>query len=193
MIFSTASVLDQVATPACPTDYGERITHILLSKTAVTATGNIPTAAEFTTAYDAGLLLMIHVTSCHKTQIGESEIEIIEKENYDKKYRVEGKIYLLSEAIARACERVTRYSQLYLYYYTDKQYCFGGYKATPDFSLRIGEGSGSPVYIKFMLDFFPGIDYAAYDQFYGVDEPYTVLTDDSGTWLTTDGGVILTI
>ena len=191
MIFSTSSALDQVATPSCQLDYGERITHIILSKAAVTAVGNIPTAIEFSAAYDAGLVLSIRVASCHRTFVSEDVIEIIEKENYDKKYRIDGHIYLLSEAIARACERVTCYDELFLYYFTDKQYCFGGYKATIDFSLRQFEGSGSPAYIKFAFDFIPDEDYAAYDSGYG--STYIIITDDLGTWLTTDGGVIITV
>ena len=192
LIFSCTDTLSQPATPACTTDYGERITHILLSKTLVTASGTLPTATEFGTAYNNGTLMFLRVASGHKVFLSETEIEVVVKENYDKKFRVEGKIPILNETISRACERLDRYDHLYMYYFTDKDYCFGGYYATPDFNIIEFDGAGKPIYIRFKLDFYPGIDYANKDSSYPqFISGYQILTAEDGDWLTTESGVTI--
>ncbi len=189
-MLSCQTALDQPTTPACTVDYGERITYILLSKTEVTAVGNVPTALEFGTADDNGTLATIRV-SAHKVPLGETEIEVIYKENHDKQYRVDGKILLLSEAIARMCEKLDRYEALYAYYFTDKDYCFGPYYAAPSFNLRKIEGQ-KPIYIDFKLDFYPGIDYANHDSSYPTFAAgYVILTAEDGDWLTTEDGTVI--
>ncbi len=191
LLLSCNTALDQPGTPVCMTEYGERITYILLSKTLVEAVGNVPTALEFGTAYDNGTLMFLRVASGHKIFLDETLIEVVTPENHDKRYRVEGKIPLLSEAITRACELLDRYNHLYLYYFTDKNYCFGGYWASPDFNLRELEGE-RPIYIGFKLDFCAGIDYANYDPSYETfTEGYVILTAEDGDWLTTEDGTVL--
>ena len=56
LLLSCTDPLDQ-AVASCPTDYGERIVTVMLSKTPVTKAGNQPTAVEFGIAYNSGLLI----------------------------------------------------------------------------------------------------------------------------------------
>ena len=193
LLISCNDNLDQAATPVCPTDYG-RIVTILLSKTPVTKTGNQPSAAEFGTAYNAGTLIFIDkIINGKKIQINEDEIEVVYKEWHDKKYRLEGRIRLVSEVIARICEHIDRCQILYAYCFTDKNYCFGGYYASPDFSQVIFDGKGNPIYIHFKLDFFPGIDYAVYDEDYDTfTSTYLILaTPDDYGLMTPDGSILI--
>lgn len=193
LLISCTDTLDQ-ATAACPTDYGERIVTVLLSKTAVTMVGNQPTAAEFGTAYNAGTLIYFtNITNGKKQFVSEDQIDIVQKEWHDKKYSVTGKIRLVSEAISRACEIVDRYDSLYVYYFTDKNYCFGGYWATPDFSQLILDGKGNPIYIHFKLEFYPGIDYANYDLSYStfIDSYLILATPGDIGLMTPDGSIII--
>lgn len=193
LLFSCNDVLDQPATPACTVDYGERITYILLSKTLVPAASNIPTAVEFGSAYAAGTVMFLRVAGGHKVFVSETEIEVVVKENHDKKYRVEGKVPILNETISRACEKLDRYDNLYLYYFTDKLYCFGGYYATSNFNLTEFDGAGKPIYIRFKLDFYPGIDYSNQDASYrDFIDSYVILTTPDDEWLMTPDGQILT-
>ena len=179
-------MLDQ-AVASCATEYGERIVTVMLSKTAVDKVGNQPTAAEFAVAFDEGMVVLYNVTSGSRTQLSEDEIEVVYKEWYDKQYRVEGKLRILSEELARACEK---YAQpLYMYYITENNYCFGGWQTTPDFSLIVLDGKGNPIYIHFRLDFFPGIDYSLYDANYDNITGLVSITADS-TIITVDSTLI---
>ena len=192
LIYSCTDTLDQPNTSVCATDYGERITDIVLSKTEVTATGNVPTAAEFGAAFNAGIAMFLRITNGKRIFLNETEVDIITKEWHDKKHRVEGKIRLLTEAISRATERIDRYDQLYMYYFTDKDYCFGSYLVSPDFSLRVFEGD-KPIYIDFKLDFYSGIDYSNWDSSYPVFiSGYRALTTpDDRRLMTPDGRIII--
>ncbi len=182
LVFTCTDALDQPATPASPTDYGERIVRIALMK--ITDDSNItvvasdaPTAAEFETAIASDYVTIINgISNGHKVEVGASELSGDDTvtggtERYDVVYRVEGRIKLISEPVARLTEKLDRYSQLRLWYFTDKNYCFGGdegYLVSPNFGLRIQEGSGQPAYIPFQCDFIAtGIDYAIYDANYG--------------------------
>jgi len=124
--------------------------------------------------------------------VGEDQIEVAFKENYDKRYQLTGRIRLISEAVSRACERLDRRTELYVWYYTDRYYCFGGYRTNPDFSLIKFDGSGNPIYIDFKLEYFPGIDYALQDTAYGTfTSSYLILGTEDGYGLTTEDGVTI--
>ena len=183
LVFTCTDALDQPATPACTTDYGERIVRIALMKitddTNITVVASdAPTAAEFETAISSGYVSIFNgISNGHKVEVGATTLSGDDtvtggEERFDVSYRVEGRIKLLSEVVARATEKLDRYSQLRLWYFTDKSYCFGGdegYLVSPNFGLRIQEGAGQPAYIPFQCDFIAiGADYAAYDANYAL-------------------------
>ena len=183
LTFTCTDALDQPATPSCAVDYGERITRIALMKitddTNITVSASdAPTAAEFETAITSDYVTIINgISNGHKVEVGASSLSGDDtvtggEERFDVQYRVEGRIRLLSEAIARATEKFDRYSQLRLWYFTDKDYCFGGdegYLVAPNFGLRVFEGQGQPAYIPFQCDFIAiGADYAASDADYAL-------------------------
>ena len=175
--------LDQATTPACTVDYGERIVRIALMKITddtnlTVAASDAPTYAEFVTAIASDYVTIINgISNGHKVEVGATTLSGDDtvtggEERFDVQYRVEGRIKLLSETIARMTEKLDRYSQLRLWYFTDKNYCFGGdegYLVSPNFGLRVQEGSGQPAYIPFQCDFTAiGADYAASDASYGL-------------------------
>ena len=185
LIFACSGTLDQPATPACTTDYGERIVRIALMKLSddgsfTSAASDAPTAAEFETGIASDYITIINgISNGHKVEIGATELSGDDTitggtERFDVVYRVEGRIKLLNEAVARQTEKLDRYSQLRLWYFTDKNVCFGGdsgYKVSPNFGLRIFEGAGQPAYIPFHCDFIArGEDYAS-----DVDANYAAL------------------
>jgi len=193
LLFSCTDTLPQPTTPVCGTDYGERIVRVLLSKSIISCAGNVPTAEEFNLVYDT-LTDFNHVTSGHRTFQGETEIDWHNKEWFDKTYRVEGRLRRVSEEIARAAEKFNYYHVVYMYYITEKNYCFGPYYAQPNFTLLQLEGKGSRPYISFFIDYVGnGIDYSQYDS--GYDNLYdsvgsitadsTLITVDS-TYITSD-------
>lgn len=188
LIHTCADPLPQ-ATASCATPYGERITAIMFSKTIVTAAGYVPTASEFNLAYSAGDLAYISgISNTHRTFISEDEIEIIHKEWLDKKYRVDGKIKYVSEAIARMCELINVYTELYLYYITDKNYCFGPYIGNPNFTLITLIGTYKC--IEFNVDYYAnGIDYAEQDNNYEklISDVIYLTTPDERRLTTPDG------
>ena len=192
LLYSCSSALDQ-STVSCKTDYGDRISTILFSKSLVSMAGNQPTAAEFGTAYNNGeIVFLTGITNGHRTFVGENQIEIARTEYYDKRYQVTGRLKLVNEAVARACELLDRRDSLYMWYFTDKQYCFGGYETNPDFSLIKYDGKGNPIYIDFKLEFFTGIDYALYDEAYGTfTYSYLILATEDSYGLTTEDGSII--
>jgi len=179
LVFNCTDALDQANTPSCTTDYGERVVKIALMKEGGTfsvAASDVPTAAEFETAIAAGEISVIDgITNGHRIENGATELSGDDTitggtERYDVEYRIEGRIKLIDEAIARMTEKLDRYSQLRVWYFTEKDYCFGGatgYKSSPNFGLRITEGKGQPTYIPFFCDFIAtGADYAGYDEDY---------------------------
>ncbi|GAG40981.1 unnamed protein product [marine sediment metagenome] len=181
LIFTCSDALDQAATPACGVDYGERVVRIALMKDGGTFTvsaSDFPTAAEFETAISGGEITIINgVTNGHRIEQGATELsgddtETGGTERYDVEYRVEGRIKRIDETLARMTEKLDRYSTMRLWYFTEKDYCFGGvtgYLVAPNFSLITTEGKGQPPYISFFCDFTAiGADYAGYDDDYTV-------------------------
>lgn len=179
LVFTCTDGLDQPNTPACATDYGERVVRIALMKEGGTfsvAASDFPTAAEFETAIAADEITVYNgITNGHRIEQGATELSGDDTltggtERYDVEYRIEGRIKLIDEAIARGTEKLDRYSQLRVWYFTEKDYCFGGvtgYKSSPNFGLRITEGKGQPQYIPFFCDFTAtGADYAGFDADY---------------------------
>lgn len=177
LVFNCTDALPQPATPACGTDYGERVVRIALMKeggTFAVAASDVPTAAEFETAITADEITVINaITNGHRVEQGATELsgddtESGGTERYDVEYRVEGRIKRIDEDVKRMTEKLDRYSTLRLWYFTEKDYCFGGvegYKVAPNFSLIITEGKGQPPYISFFCDFTAtGADYAGYDE-----------------------------
>ena len=167
LIFSCTDGLPQAEMPTCATDYGERVVQIVFAKTAVSCTGNVPLASDFNAVYDT-LTEFKYITNGHRVFQGETEIEWHNTEWHDKEYRVEGRIKRINADIARAAEKLNRYHNIYFYFFTDKNYCFGPYYAQPNFNLIQIEGKGQPPYIDFHVDYVGhGVDYSAYDSLYG--------------------------
>ncbi len=137
---------------------------------------DVPTAAEFETAITADEITIVNaITNGHRIEQGGTELsgddtETGSTERWDVEYRVEGRIKRIDETLARMTEKFDRYSVLRLWYFTEKDYCFGGvtgYKVAPNFSLITTEGKGQPPYISFFCDFTAtGADYAGYDDDY---------------------------
>jgi len=194
LIHSCASALDQAVTPSCGTDYGERVTTIILSKTKVSTSANVPSASDFTLAYNQ-LAIFKYVVNGHRIKLGETVIQWNMSEYYDPMYRVEGRIKRISETMARSVEKISRYKNLYLYYITENNYCHGPYWATPHFNIIELEGKGAPPYLKFRFDFIGnGIDYAAkdtYDNIYNPSVTDAILTEDGFDIWTEDGQAII--
>ena len=185
LTFTCSDSLDQPVTPGCTTDYGERIVRIALMKTSddttwagsdYSAASDYSTAAEFVIGIASDYITIINgISNGHRIEIGATTLSGDDtitggEERFDVQYRVEGRIKVLNETVARATEKLDRYSQLRLWYFTDKNYCFGGaegYRVSPNFGLKIFEGQGQPAYIPFQCDFTAiGADYAHYDADY---------------------------
>jgi len=132
-----------------------------------------PTASEFETAITAGEVTIIDkITNGHRIQNGATEVSGDDTitggtERYDVMYRVEGRIKVFDESIKRLTERLDRFSTLRMWYFTNRNYCFGGpegFEVTPNFDLHIIEGRGTPGYIPFYCDFTAiGEDFAVQD------------------------------
>ena len=179
LIHDCTAELDQALTPTCGIDYGERVVRIVLMKegdTFTVAASDAPTAAEFETFIASDVLTVINgITNGHKIEVGATELsgddtESGGTEKYDVIYRIEGRIKRVSSSIQRMTEKLTRFSVLRMWFFTEKDYCFGGatgYKVSPEFGLLIHEGKGQPPYIPFQCDFVAtGQDYARYDDDY---------------------------
>lgn len=179
LIFSCSDPLLRAPTPACTTDYGERIIAFACMKVGGTFTvagSDNPTAAEFQTAITAGTLVFFKgVTNGHKTEAGATELSGDDTitggtERYDIMDKFEGKIKLIDENVKRATERLSRFSQLQLWLFTDKGYVYGGktgYLASPNFSTVQHEGKGQPPYISVLAEWnVTGLDNAKYDANY---------------------------
>jgi len=181
-VFSCTDALTQAATPSCATDYGERVVKIALMKESdltawrAIASSDTPTAAQFETGVASDYITVIDgISNGHRVEQGATELSGDDTisggtERYDVQYRVEGRIKLIDETIARMCEKLDKYSTLRLWFFTDKDYCFGGesgYYCSPNFGEIIFEGKGNPPYIPFFCDYSAtGADYAAYDDDY---------------------------
>ena len=193
LIFSCTDTLQQPSTPVCATDYGERVGVIMFSKTEVETSGNVPSAVEFNVAHTAGTLVTIKgLSNGHRTFLSETEIEWHQKEWHDKKYKVDGKVLRIDEPIARLCETLNFYNELYFYFITDNNYCFGPYESGPNFTLI--QSPGTRPYIKFEAEYYGvGIDYSRYDADYqNITSLFSYLmTEDNKHILTEDGKVII--
>ena len=191
LLYSCSSTLDQAETPACGTDFGERVRTIVISKTNLW--DSAPTAEEINVAWEAGdVTVFSGIVNGHRIFVGSQEIEVIYKEQVDKMYRIEGKIIRFNEDTSRMAEKLNRYPNLYIWYITDKNYCFGGYDCSINFTLRLMEGKGVRPYIAFSFDFIDiGIDYSRYDTYftYTPEVGPTVVTSDS-TIITVDSTFI---
>ena len=182
LVFSCTDALLQPNTPDCATDYGERVVRIALMKeggTFAVAASDFPTAAEFETAIAAEEITILNgISNGHRVEQGATELsgddtETGGTERWDVEYRVEGRIKRIDENIQRATERFDRFSTTRFWFFTEKNYCFGGvtgYKGAPNFDEIIFEGKGQPPYTPFFLDYTAiGADYA------GLDADYSLL------------------
>lgn len=181
LVFTCTDALDQPTKPACTADYGERVVAFALMKLSdddnfTVAASDGPTAAEFETGITSDYITYITgISNGHRVKTGSTELSGDDTitggtEEYDKQYQVEGRIKLLSEAVKRATEKYDRYSELRMWFFTDKNHCYGGpegYKCAPSFDEVIHEGQGQPPYIPFTLGYTGnGADYAKYDADY---------------------------
>jgi len=179
LVFSCTDALDQPNTPTCGQDYGERVVRVAFMKEGGTfsvAASDVPTAAEFETAITADEITIFNaITNGHRVENGATELsgddtETGGTERWDVEYRVEGRIKRVDQALVRATEKLDRYSVLRMWYFTEKDFCFGGvtgYKVAPNFNELIFEGKGQPPYLPFFCDYTAiGADYAGYDADY---------------------------
>jgi hypothetical protein len=179
LIFSCTDALDTPTTPSCPTDYGETVVAFAVMKPGgsfTVAGSDGPTAAEFETAITGGEVSFYKgISNGHKIEQGATEQSGDDTitggtERFDVQYRVEGRIKLFDETIKRATEKLDRYSQMRLWIFTNKNWCFGGpegYDATPNFNQTILEGRGTPPYLPFFFDYTAiGADFAKQDADY---------------------------
>ena len=176
LVFNCTDSLPQPLTPACLTDYGERIVAVAFMKvggTFTVASSDYPTASEFQTAITAGQITVFRgISNGHRIKQGSTTLSGDDTitggdEEYDKTYRVEGRIKIFNESIKYATTKLDRYSQLVAWAFTDKDYVYGGktgYKCTPSFDDVIHEGKGQPPYIPFYFDYVSvGHDQAGHD------------------------------
>ena len=179
LIFACSDALPQPNTPACGADYGERVMRIALMKEGgsfTVAASDVATAAEFETAITSGAITIVNgITNGHRVEQGATELsgddtESGGTERWDVEYRVEGRIKRVDEAVLRMTEKLDRFSTLRMWFFTEKNYCYGGvtgYKVSPNFSELIFEGKGQPPYVSFFCDYTAiGADYAGYDEDY---------------------------
>ena len=176
LVFSCTDPLLRAGTPACTTDYGERIVSFAVMKdggTLTVAGSDNPTAAEIQTGITAGTLVFIKgISNGHRIEAGATELSGDDTvtggtERYDVMNRIEGRIKLLDETVKRATERLDRFTQLRVWAFTEKGWVYGGktgYLASPIFSTVIHEGKGNPPYINFSFEYnVIGLDNARYD------------------------------
>ena len=183
LIHACSSALDQADTPVCGTDYGERVIKIAFCKLsdktawdALVSASDVPTAAEFEVGVASDYLTILEgITNGHRVEQGATELsgddtESGGMERYDVQYRVEGRLKRVDEEFKRMTEKLTLHSTLRMWFFTEKNYCFGGvsgYVVSPNFSETIMEGKGQPPYMPFQCDYVAtGADYAAYDADY---------------------------
>ena len=179
LVFVCTDDLDQAVTPTCGIDYGERVVQVAFMKEGDTFTvsaSDAPTAAEFETSITSDVMTIVKgLTNGHRIEQGATELsgddtESGGTERYDVMYRVEGRIKRVTSSIQRMTEKFDRFSILRMWFFTEKDYCFGGatgFKVSPNFGEIIFEGKGQPPYIPFHCDYTAtGQDYARYDDDY---------------------------
>lgn len=176
LVFSCSDALQQPTIPSCTTDYGERVVAFACMKkggTFTVAGSDNPTAAEFQTAIDAGeVAFYTGISNGHRIEQGATELSGDDTvsggtERGEVTYRVEGRLKLLDESVKRGTELLDYYSQLQFWFFTDKNYVYGGpegYMASPNLGAVIHEGKGQPAYIPFFFEYVMiGADYATQD------------------------------
>jgi hypothetical protein len=179
LVFNCTDALLQPDIPLCAEDYGERIVSFAVMKkggTFTVAGSDNPTAAEFQTAINAGqLAFYTGISNGHRISQGGTTLSGDDtvtggEENYDMVDRIEGRLKLIDESVKRGTEKLTRYSQLRVWAFTDKNWVYGGatgYLASPNFGTVVHEGKGQPPYIPFHFDYVVvGLDNAKYDADY---------------------------
>ena len=184
LVFNCTDALPQPASPACPTNYGERIVAIAFMKeggTFTVASSDYPTAAEFQTAITAGQVTFFkgisngHRVKATSTTLSGDDTVTGGEEEYDKVMRLEGRIKVFNEAIKTATKKLDQYSTLRTWAFTDRNYVYGGktgYQGVPNFDDVIHEGKGQPPYIPFRIDYpSVGLDIV------GSDAAYAALTN----------------
>lgn len=193
LVFSYTEDLAQ-PTIDCATDYGHA-NKIIVSKTPVLTAGNVPSASEFANAYDTGQIVILSgFTNFSRIKTGSTEIELQDGgiNQFDGQYTISGRIRKIDNAIQRLTEILTRHRILYMYYLTDRNYCFGVYKSEPRFSLI--RQNYEPKYIDFNFTFYDlGIDYSLQDYRYEdlPDITSYLITEDDKKILTEDGKNII--
>lgn len=194
LIFNCSENLPQPSID-CAVDYGNAV-KLVLTRTPILTTGNVPSASEIANTYNAGEAAVLSgFTNFKRVQKGSTEIDDPETGNlihYDNEYTISGRIKRMDNAVLRLTEILTRYLVLYLYYLTDRNYCFGPYKSEPFFSLI--KKNVTPVYVDFKFDFFDiGIDYKNQDDDYEDIPGLTsyLLKEDGDYLLTETGGRII--
>ena len=140
LVFSCSDALDQAATPACGTDYGERVVRIALMKDGATfavAASDVPTAAEFETGVSGSVITIINgITNGHRIEQGATELsgddtETGGTERFDVQYRVEGRIKRFNETVARMTEKLDRFSTLNRLIRPSTLYCTSNLSVPP--------------------------------------------------------------
>ena len=176
LVFSCTAALDQPIQPACTTDYGSAVVGIAFMKkggTFICASSDYPTKGEFDTAIIGDAVTFYGgISNGQRLAKGGTELSGDDVVNggsqmLDEVYEISGRIKIINEAISRATEKLTRYSELRMWYFTEKNYVFGGktgYLVSPYFGLKIQEGRKMPPYIPFRCTFVAnGTDQAGYD------------------------------
>jgi hypothetical protein len=193
LLFSCADSLPQ-PDAECATDYGRAI-RVILSRSPVRSVGDVPTALEFANAYNGGQIVNLSgFTNFTRSKVGETQIDDPEtgaSRSYDGKYLLSGRIKRIDNMIQRLTEILTRYEVLYAYYITDRDWCFGGYKTEPFFSMILK--NATPIYMDFRLYFYDiGIDSKLQDEDYELVPGLTsyLITEDDRKILTEDGKYI---
>lgn len=178
LVFNCTDAIPVVKTPVCASDYGERIVAVAFMKEggSFTVATDYPTASEFQTAMTAKTITMLKgISNGHRTKQGSTTLSGDDtvtgvEEEYDKTYKIEGRIRLFNEDIKLMTTKLDRYTLLRAWFFTEKDYCFGGktgYKGTPSFDDVIIEGKGNPSYIPFSFTYTSiGIDTAHLDAGY---------------------------
>ena len=176
LVFNCTDALDQPVQPACATEYGSAVVGIAFMKkggTFTVASSDYPTKAEFDTAITAGTITFYGGIS-NGTRVSQGGTELSGDDTVsggteikDEVYRVAGRIKVINEAISRATEKLGRFTELRMWYFTEKNYVFGGpagYLGSPYMGLKVQEGRKASVYIPFQFDFVAiGADNAGYD------------------------------
>lgn len=176
LVWNCTDALPQPIKPACTTDYGGTVTGTAFMKKGgafSVAGSDYATKAEFDTAIAAGTITYFGgISNGQRTPQGGTELSGDDTVTggttiRDEVYRISGRIKIIDESISRATEKLNLYDELVMWYFTEKNYVFGGttgYKVSPNFKLKVQEGRKAPVYIPFQCDFVAiGEDKAGFD------------------------------